>query len=115
MDERIGNSAILSAEEYDKLIAERDFLDARIKEYESEHRRGSVKVIRTKGGYDRKVDVFSVRYDKSLGETIYPHWKTLITKESISDIIKFLDTMARDIPAVLDAIKNENKEEDEEK
>ena len=102
-NDKIGGPA-LSETEYEMLLVERERIDAKIKEFEQEHRRGSVKVIRTKGGAGRSVDIFSLRYDAYFGSSDHAYWRTIFSG-SVIDIIEFIEVMLRDFPGVLESLK----------
>lgn len=101
----------MSDEEYVKACELRDTLNKKIAEYENEFRRGCVKITRTKCGFDRNDDGYSVRIDHRLGRENGAYWKTLYTSKSTADTLEFLRVMARDFPAVYAAFKSQTEEE----
>ena len=99
----------LTFEEYQALLAKRDEIDKVLKEYESEYRRGNVKVFvlrKDKFGKTR----YSLRFNSWFNKNGKANWNTIVTEDTKAELLEVMKMLAEDIPAVYEAYKESEAE-----
>ena len=94
----------LTFEEYQALLAKRDEIDKVLKEYESEYRRGNVKVFELRKDKFGKTR-YSLRFNSWFNKNGNAYWNTIVTKDTKAELLEVMKMLAEDIPAVYEAYK----------